>query len=197
MKTKTVTAKNDITLIEQEFLLPIQWPLASDRLMLQLYDEDNVLDEIVGSMFFSLKKLCKEGENGGKFFWQNLYGAPLDYSGSIANAMNDNPELASAWKGRILMHVECHAADHPERIVRPLDEGIKNAIMELKLLEEREYDIIAEVGMGICLPEYSSEYKIMIKIGDFEMTTAGPKESKNGYNRWSERFNQSVMRTHY
>ena len=69
MKTKTVTAKNDITLIEQEFWLPIQWPLASDRLMLQLYDEDNVVDEIVGSMFFSLKKLCKQGENGGMFFW--------------------------------------------------------------------------------------------------------------------------------
>ena len=62
MKTKAVTAKNDIAPIEQEFWLPIQWPLASDRLLLQIMDEDNVTDEIVGSMFFSLKKLIKEGE---------------------------------------------------------------------------------------------------------------------------------------
>ena len=55
IRTEAVTAKNDICPIEQEFWLPIQWPLASDRLLLQLYDEDNVVDEIVGSMFFSLK----------------------------------------------------------------------------------------------------------------------------------------------
>lgn len=45
--------------------------------------------------------------------------------------MNDNPELASAWKGKILMHVECQAADHPERCIKPLDEKIKQAVMDL------------------------------------------------------------------
>ena len=34
LKTKAVTAKNDVAPIEQEFWLPIQWPLASDRLIL-------------------------------------------------------------------------------------------------------------------------------------------------------------------
>jgi len=47
---------------------------------------------------------------------------------------------------------------------------------------------MAEVGMGICLPSNSSKYHIMIKIGDFELRTSDPKEAKNGYNRWSERF---------
>jgi Ca2+-dependent lipid-binding protein len=40
--------------------LPIQWPLASDRLVLKVYDEDKVNDEIVGSMNFSLKKMITE-----------------------------------------------------------------------------------------------------------------------------------------
>ena len=44
--------------------------------------------------------------------------------------------------------------------------------------------------MGICLPSNSKEYKIMIKIGDFELLTDSPKEAKNGYNRWSQRFQQ-------
>ena len=55
--------------------------------------------------------------------------------------------------------------------------------------KEKEYQIIADVGMGICLPSNSSKYKVKIKIGDFEeVITANPKEYKNGYNRWSERI---------
>jgi hypothetical protein len=58
LQTKVVTAtKSQETFIEQEFWIPIQWPLASDRFVLKIYDKDNVADEIVGSMNFSLKKL--------------------------------------------------------------------------------------------------------------------------------------------
>ena len=63
--------------------------------------------------------------------------------------------------------------------------------------KEKEYQIIADVGMGICLPSNSSKYKVKIKIGDFEeVITANPKEYKNGYNRWSERI-QKMMKTKY
>ena len=90
-----------------------------------MLDEDTLTSEIVGSMFFSLKNLVKLGANEGKFFWQNLYGAPLDSSGYIAKAMDDNPELGSTWKGKILMHVECQNADHPERRIQAIEESIK------------------------------------------------------------------------
>ena len=49
--------------------------------------------------------------------------------------------------------------------------------------------------MGICLPNNSSKYKVMIKIGDFEIITSDPKEYKNGYNRWSERFPKQIMKS--
>lgn len=104
MQTKAVKAKNDVAAIEQEFWLPIQWPLASDRLLLQIFDEDSVSDEIVGSMYFSLKKLIADGSvPGGVFDWYNIYGAPTGHSGKTCDLMNDQPEVASAWKGRILM----------------------------------------------------------------------------------------------
>ena len=104
IRTKAVKARNDVAAIEQEFWLPIQWPLASDRLLLQLFDEDSVADEIVGSMFFSLKKLIADGGvPGGVFEWYNIYGAPTGFSGKTCDLMNDQPEVASAWKGRILM----------------------------------------------------------------------------------------------
>ena len=51
--------------------------------------------------------------------------------------------------------------------------------------------------MGICLPSNSQKYKVMIKIGDFELTTENPKEYKSGYNRWSERFQKTNFKTTY
>lgn len=91
-----------------------------------MFDEDKAFDEIVGSMFFSLKDLVKKGEKpGGFFYWQNLYGAPKGYSGANVDMMNDNPEMASAWMGRCLMQIECEDSKHPERKVVPLEDTIK------------------------------------------------------------------------
>ena len=75
-----------------------------------------MVDEIVGSMIFSLKKLIADGSvPGGRFFWHNLYGSHNGYSGKVSDMMNDNPELGSSWKGRIMMHIEATDAKHPER----------------------------------------------------------------------------------
>lgn len=138
MRTKAVTAKRDkndglVSAIEQELWIPLQVPMAMDRLILQLFDEDATNNEIVGSMNFSLKKLLKMGENGGTFWWQNIYGAPVTVSmlGGIVDSnnasvfMNNNPEVGSTWKGRMLMHVEAQDSKHPERDTRTLDNSIK------------------------------------------------------------------------
>lgn len=83
-------------------LLPVQWPVASDRLVFKLFDHNNAgSDELVGSMKFSIKDIisCKVPT----FNWINLYGAPPGYSGGNCDKMNNHPEHASCWKGRILV----------------------------------------------------------------------------------------------
>lgn len=57
--------------------------------------------------------------------------------------------------------------------------------------------MIAEIGMGVSLPNFDETYTVMIKIGEFEMTTSNPKEAKTGYNRWSERINQQTFKSAY
>ena len=49
-------------------------------------------------------EVAKTSKNG-RFFWKNIYGAPLDTKGKTAASMNENPEIGSLWKGRILMQV--------------------------------------------------------------------------------------------
>ena len=79
---------------------------------MKLFDEDKLSDEIVGSLLFNLKDCIGPKVffpfltpflQNGKFFWKNVYGSPLGVSGANTKRMNENPELGSTWKGRILM----------------------------------------------------------------------------------------------
>jgi hypothetical protein len=73
--------------------------------VLKVYDKDKINDEIVGSFYFSLKNIITTHSKDGLLVWRNLYGSPLGCSGDNTDRMNDYPELASTWKGRILMHI--------------------------------------------------------------------------------------------
>ena len=99
--------------------------MATDRFVLKLYDEDKVTDEIVGSLFFSFKQIVNEVGSEGVFIWRNLYGSPLGVSGSTTDQMNDYPETASTWKGRVLMHMSVYDTKSPELKVVPLDPNFK------------------------------------------------------------------------
>jgi hypothetical protein len=73
-----------------------------------LYDEDAIADEIIGTLLFDLKDIVPDpngvpGRFNGSYDWKNIYGAPLDCSGKNTDKMNLNPELASFWKGRVLV----------------------------------------------------------------------------------------------
>ena len=70
-------------------------------MVFKVFDEDTVCDEIVGSIVLHAKNII--GPKNGLYFWKNVYGAPVDIGGSHAKAMNENPEMGSFWKGRILM----------------------------------------------------------------------------------------------
>jgi len=52
--------------------------------------------------------------------WYNLYGSPLGVSGDNTDKMNNYPEFASTWKGRILMHITCADVKNPEMKVEKL-----------------------------------------------------------------------------
>jgi len=114
----------------------------SSRVVLKLFDEDKISDEIVGSFFFNLKNVM--GENNGMFFWKNIYGSPLDVSGATTDRMNNNPESGSTWKGRVLMQVLAEKTDKPKLCVLDLDEEVKATA--LPYYQPHEFEIIAEMG---------------------------------------------------
>lgn len=114
----------------------------SGRIVMKLYDEDKMNDEIVGSLLFNLKECI--GAKNGTFFWKNIYGSPLGCSGNNTDLMNSNPDVASTWKGRILMQVTAEKTDKPTCIKNELEQ--KDVEKAHPYLQPHEYEIIAEVG---------------------------------------------------
>jgi hypothetical protein len=70
---------------------------------LKIFDQDKTKDEIVGSILINLKDYIGDSDLNGKIMWRNIYGSPLKCSGTNTDMMNANPEIASNWKGRVLM----------------------------------------------------------------------------------------------
>lgn len=171
LQTKVVTQSKTTneTPIDQEFWLPIQWPMASDRIVIKLYDEDPLTSEIVGSMFFSFKKIVNEYGPEGSLMWTNIYGSPLGVSGANTEKMNDNPEVASTWKGRILMHISAFDTKSPEIKVAPLDPEFKVFAQKSGVYTLEEYDLFVEFGSGICLPPGGKKYHLKVAINDFSV----------------------------
>ena len=60
------------------------------------------MDEVVGSIVFNINDFI-DTELDGQIFWKNIYGAHPHVSGANTDRMNENPEIASAWKGRLLI----------------------------------------------------------------------------------------------
>ena len=118
--------------IDYVFKLPVQWPSSVDRLVLEVrdYDQDQMFrageDDTLGSIVLSIKDLVKKfSKLGGGLVWMNIYGSPTgNFETNVKKEMNHNPELASQWKGRILMHFEVFDTKNPEVISRKVDKDV-------------------------------------------------------------------------
>lgn len=164
---------------------------------MKVFDEDKIKDEIVGSMNFSLKKLITESSNeNGTLTWLNLYGSPLGCSGANTDQMNEYPEIASTWKGRILVHVSAFDTKNPEMKLAILDPEYKTKCMKEGAFNLEEFEIMAEFCNGICLPA-NKKYKVRIQINDFIVDSAAPLEQKGNYNRWSNRIQPTTFKGPY
>ena len=62
--------------------------------------------------------------------WYNLYGSPLGCKGENTDKMNEYPEVASTWKGRILIHTETTDTKNPEMKKAKLSNEFKSGIMK-------------------------------------------------------------------
>jgi hypothetical protein len=74
-------------------------------------------DELCCSLTIPVKTILKhEGPAASMVKWINLYGAPEGYGGNLypeAAKMNQDPTVATNWRGRILVEYFCEDVRHP------------------------------------------------------------------------------------
>ena len=112
-----------------------------------------------------------------------MYGAPLGKSNKAAEQMNENPELGSAWKGRILMQVFAVKTDKPVFKIEPIPEEAVQKAEKYKVY--RTFRFMTQINSAIALPKEDKKYKIAVQIADKIIDTGEPKFVKGSYNRFN------------
>ena len=94
--------------------------------------------------------------------------------------MNLNPDVASMWKGRILMEIICKATDKPVAKIKEIEAGkLKNASAFIK---KNDYTVAIEVGQGVALPK-DKAYNLSFCIGVAIINTGNAiNKIKTNYN---------------
>ena len=113
-KTKVVKARGKSGLhleFLEELWLPVLMPAMADSVRLELLENDLLpglgAPQLLGSMTLSLRAITAAAR---KNEWIPLYGAPDELSSVGASRMNNFPQLASAFKGRLLAGFRVEAA---------------------------------------------------------------------------------------
>ena len=110
-------------------MIPAQIPMLGGRLVFKVYDDDTLGDELIGAIYFNIKDYIPDadgnpGRFNGTYDWKNIYGAPTGVSGDTTKKMNENPEIASLWKGRILMQCIAEETEKPLLLLQKIEPEI-------------------------------------------------------------------------
>ena len=144
------------------------------------YDDE----EKKSSMTAEWYKTARECKNG-RFFWKNVYGAPMDCSNKAAANMNENPELGSLWKGRILMQVFAVKTEKPVYKTKDLNEPDNEYSNQFKA--SRIFRFMAQINSAIALPKEETKYEVVLRVADKEISTGKCVFNKGAYNRFNFR----------
>jgi len=185
IKTKVVKMEDNLVEWNQEILIPLELPAANDSLCFNLYDYDaTARDDLVASMKFSIKEILKidssmkePGEMDYKMQWINLFGCNPDCTGSEADAQNNNPDLSTTFKGRVLVEYGVIDDQHPAMKIRDIDQNdeYKNRLEKMVI---KKYEIYADLSSTLCLPG-TENYKLKISIGELEWETGKPVQGQS------------------
>lgn len=179
--------KDDLVQWNEEMLIPIELPIKDNNLYLKIFDKDKVTDELCATVQLPLQSITKYGPNSPNTKWLNLYGGPNGESGTLFDKMNEDPNIASQWKGRVLVQFFCEDVKYPVLKMKNIEDDLAKQVIR-EALKEEEYMLVCEFGQGICLPK-SEDYQLKIVIGKHVIESGSPHRPANSeyYCNWDKR----------
>lgn len=190
LKTSVVEMKDNIIVWNEQISLPVSYPIVSQKICCEVWDHDvSDPDDIIGSFELNVNEIL-DGVYS-KFRYVNIYGAPLKCTGTFTNKMNENSELGSYWKGKILMRADSNKCDYPKNQLNTIDKN-SPILAELGKLREKtlwNFQIFTE--RALYLPYEIEDY--MIKFVIEEQSAELPvKTSQQGMINYNITRNLSI-----
>lgn len=183
-KTSWKTADKNTMSVDwsEEVLLPVVIPSVGSKLSVTIFDYDRLSteDDMVGSFSFDWNKILKNEFKD--FFWINIYGGPDNINNDYSKLMNTVTEIASNWRGRVLMRI--FLEDNPRAILKTqkLTDQTLLSKVHREFSKGKQYEIRVKVFNAVSLP-VSDKVSILIKWGDTYLETERIN-SKNGCADW-------------
>ncbi|CAH0485174.1 unnamed protein product [Peronospora farinosa] len=171
----------------EELMLVIREPSMADSIQLGVFDWDQVgSDELVGYVYQSVK-LVKA--MGGRIspFWANIYGAPLRLKSvgirdSMKKQMNTYPDIASTYRGRLLISLRILSNDDNEFDETNQKRNTKRIPRDL-YPRERIYRLRAHFVWGSEIPSFMSSKRPGQKSNMQLVMSCGLNEIASSRNR--------------
>lgn len=188
----------------EDLMLVLNEPSMADTITFGVYDFDNVgSDEVVGHIFQSIKTVKALG---GKLppFWANIYGAPLgltvvDIGDSVKKQMNKFPDMATTYRGRVLMSLRIMENTNNEFDEVNQKRNVKKIPREL-YPRTRIYKMRAHFVCGSEIPQFRStkhfgslsKMQLVLSCGLNEIASSRAK-NVNGVVEWNDMLESEKM----
>jgi hypothetical protein len=179
----------------EELLLVMREPSMADKISIGVYDWDRVgSDEVVGHIFQSIKMLKAMGGRIGPL-WANIYGAPVNNKVDVGNSskkqMNKLPDLATTYRGRVLMTLRILDNDNNEFDESNQKRNVKKLPLDL-YPKMRIYKMRAHFVWGSEIPTFTSakhlgqnsKMQLVMSLGLNEISSERAKNIK-GLVEWN------------
>jgi hypothetical protein len=174
----------------EELHIPVIEPCVSQKLVLRLFDKDLANSELVGSFYFEWDDII--ADKYSDYFWSNIYGAPPRISNSFSNIMNNNSNLASHWRGRVLLKI---ITDHSVKKAKLKRENISDPEIDVFVRDNfevgEEYELRCRVFSGHAFPIKKGKFGIIVEWSGI-ILKSDEKESQNGSVHWNQNLKKKV-----
>ena len=174
----------------EELFLPVIEPCVSHKLVLRVFDKDYSGSELVGSFNFDWDDVI-----GGKYsdyFWTNIYGAPPLISNDYSDIMNNISNLASHWRGRVLLKINTNPDVNKAKLKCEKISDPEIAVFVRDNFEVgEEYELRCTVFSGHAFPISKGKFAITVEWSG-AILNSDEKQSNNGSVHWNQNLKKKV-----
>lgn len=189
VKSSVVDMKDNIIVWNEQLSLPVSFPIVSQKICCSIWDKDTLSDDIIGSFEISVGDII----NGkyDNFSYVHFYGAPLGVTGEFTDKMNENAEIGSLWKGKLLIRCESKKKEYPKACMTTIPSNSPVLVEQGKIREKTLWNFEIFIENGQFFPFADETY--MLKIIIEEQETELPfKKAKNGMVVWGMTRNIAI-----